>query len=294
MIAQLDAPPPSGDVTVEFGARSERGPLRPVNEDHFLILRWGRREEALRTSLPPEAVPIRFEEFGYGMFVADGMGQSGEAASRLAISTLVHLGIYFGKWHVRLDEPIAEEIMDRARRFYRNVNAVLLEANQDSGALQTTMTAVYTAGTGLFFAHVGHSRAYLFRDDRLLQLTHDHTLERRRPGQPTILDLARSARDRRHILTQTLGGPSPGSLAIDVERFGLLDDDRIVLCTNGLTDVIDDQQIAAALRSRGTPDEQCQALVDRAAAAGGADDVTVLVARYHVAIHGDDFEEPSV
>ena len=59
------------------------------------------------------------------MVVADGMGSAGEAASRLAISTLVHLAIYFGRWNVRIDEPIAEEVMDRAERFYRSVDSTL-------------------------------------------------------------------------------------------------------------------------------------------------------------------------
>ena len=64
------------------------------------------------------------------MVVADGIGGAGEAASRLAISTLVHLAIYFGKWNVRVDDPIADEIMDRAQRFYRSVDSTLLQASQ--------------------------------------------------------------------------------------------------------------------------------------------------------------------
>ena len=57
---------------------------------------------------------------------------AGEAASRLAISTLAHLAIYFGKWHVRVDEPIADEMMDRAQRFYRSIDSLLLEASHYS------------------------------------------------------------------------------------------------------------------------------------------------------------------
>ena len=152
-------------MEVEFGARSRQGPRQSVNEDHYLIVRVGRHQETLMTSLPDGDVPQRFDEFGYGMVVADGMGSAGEAASRLAISTLVHLVIYFGKWNVRIDEPIADEMMDRAERFYRSVDSTLLQAGRDNPrGLQTTLTAVYTAGTELFFAHVGHSRAYLFRD----------------------------------------------------------------------------------------------------------------------------------
>jgi PPM family protein phosphatase len=270
-------------VTVDFGARSQRGSLRPVNDDHYLILRLGRHQETLLTSLPAHDVSKRFDEFAYGMVIADGMGRGGEEASRLAISTLVRLATYFGKWHVRIDEAIGDEVMDRAQRFYRGVNAALLEASRDNRrSYQTTLTAIFSAGTELFFVHVGHSRAYLFRDDRLFQLTYDHTLDRRRPGEPRIVDVTAGARDQQHIMTRTLGGPSQGGLKIDVERLGLLHGDAVLLCTNGLTDVIEDEQIAATLLSHGTPDDRCRALVDLAVESGSTDDVTVLVGQYQI------------
>jgi protein phosphatase len=282
-IGPLDSPPPSIVVEAEFGARSRRGPLRPVNDDHYLILRLGRHQETLMTSVPEADMPRRFDEYGYAMAVADGIGSTGEAASRLAISTLVHLATYFGKWNVRVDDPVAEEIIDRAQRFYRSIDSALLHASQQSPrGLQTTLTAVYTAGTDLFFAHVGHSRAYVFRDNVLMQLTHDHTLDHERPGKPVLMDLATTPRDLQHILTETLGGRAAGAPRIDVERCGLLDGDLVLLCTNGLTDVANDDRIATALRRHKTADDQCRALVDLVANAGGQDDATALVAQYRV------------
>lgn len=279
----LDSPPPSAVVEAEFGARSRRGPLRSINDDHYLILRLGRHQDTILTSIPEADLPRRFEEFGYGMVVADGIGSGGEAASRLALSTLVHLATSFGKWNLRVDDPIADEIMDRAQRFYRSVDSTLLQAAHNSAhRLQTTLTAVFTAGPELFFAHVGHSRAYIFRDDVLLRLTHDHTLDHERPGKAIIADVAKSPRDLHHILTETLGGRAPGSPRIDVERCGLLDGDLVLLCTNGLTDVAEENRIATALRSHPTPDDQCQALIELAVSSGSNDDVTVLVAQYRV------------
>ena len=64
-------------------------------------------QDTLLTSLPSHVIPQRFDEFGYGMLVANGMGVNGEAASRIAVTTLVHLVVYFGKWHLRIEEPIA-------------------------------------------------------------------------------------------------------------------------------------------------------------------------------------------
>src|SRR4051794_32736 len=122
LLSQLDTPPPSVPVQVEFGARSQRGPQRSINDDHYLIVRLTRRHDTLRTSLPDDEVPSGFEEFAYAMVVADGIGGAGETASRLAITTLSQLSIYFGRWDVRIDETIAEQVMARAQGFYKGVD----------------------------------------------------------------------------------------------------------------------------------------------------------------------------
>ena len=277
-----DAPSPGAIVEAEFGACSERGRGRTVNDDHYLIVRLGRHMETLLTNLPTGSVPRSFDEYGYGMAVADGMGAAGELASRLAVSTLAHLAIYYGKQHVRVDDAIAEEMIDRAERFYRAIDATLLHASRNGPpGLQTTLTVTYTAGTELFFAHVGHSRAYLFRDGHLMRLTHDHTLERTGSGKPVLMDVAGSVRDLHHIVTESLGGAGSDNRRIDIERTGVMNNDRILVCTNGLSDVVDETRMATALRSEQTPDQQCRALVDLASAEG-IDDVTALVAHYRV------------
>jgi serine/threonine protein phosphatase PrpC len=280
----LDSPQPAVKVTVDFGACSRRGTLQSASHCHYLVLRIGRHEEILMTSLPPESAPEPFEEYGYGMVVADGMGDSGEAASRLAISSLVQLAIYFGKWNVRIDGSIAEEVVDRAERFYRGVDSTLLRATtNESHDLQTTLTAVYTAGTDLFFAHVGHSRVYMFRDGELVQLTRDHPFDPERPAGAVVIDIAHRIRDHRLTGVGALGGPGSGALNIDIERCGLLDGDVILLSTNGLTRVVDDASIGQALRSHEDPDEQCRAVMSLVDGAKGEDDATVVVAQYHIA-----------
>jgi protein phosphatase len=273
----LDSPPPAVNVHVEFGARSVRGPRRSVNQDHYVIMRLGRYQDTLLTSLPE--TPTRFDEVAYGMVIADGVGLTGEIASRLAINTLSHLVVHFGKWNVRIDEPTAQEVMDRAERFYKDVNLTLAKAGKSSPlGLQSTMTAVFTAGADLIFAHVGHSRAYLFRDGKLMQLTHDHPLGGGSGVAPLTLT---GARDLDDALTETIGRTG-GTPKIEVERSGLLDGDAVLLCTNGLTDVVDDVGITNAPRRHSTPDDQCHALVHLALDARGDDDVTAVVAHYRV------------
>ena len=162
MLADHEFPPLSARVQVEFGARTRAGRGAPPSADHFLILRLGRHQETLLTSLPPGDAPLPFNEFGYGMIVADG---GGEAASRLAISALVHLALHFGKWNVRIDADIARDVMQRIERFYRHVDVVVGAHGVNDGVAQmhSSMTGLYSAGNDCFLAHVGHSRAYLFR-----------------------------------------------------------------------------------------------------------------------------------
>jgi len=282
-------PPLSTTVQVTFGARSSRGRLRMVNEDHYLVLRLGRHQETLMTSLPDEAIAARFDESGYAMVVADGMGGAGagEAASHLAIATLVHLVRHFGKWSLRVDDRVAQDILSRAERFYRHVDSVVAEQRR-SGTIrtdQTTLTATFGAGADLFFAHVGHSRAYLFRKGHLMRLTRDHTVGGEGPTtapMAPMVDVNVSARDLSHILTDTIGMDGPLGPLIDLERFRLDDDDRVLVCTNGLTDSIDEIRIGEVLASDRSPQEHCDALVALAMAEGGNDDVTALAARYRL------------
>jgi protein phosphatase len=260
-----------------------------VNGDHYLIIELGRHQETIRTSLPADVIGKRFDEYGYGMVVADGLGgqPDSEEASRLAIVTLMKLVLHFGKWNLRIDSRIAQEIMDRAEGFYRHVDSAVMYEGVSRGGrrLETTLTAVFGAGTDLFFAHVGHSRAYLFRDGQLMRLTRDHTIGRH--GSSTVplaplVDVNLTARDLKHILTDTIGmGGSSGPM-IDLERFQLVDGDRVLVCTNGLTDMVEESVVAGVLTSDQSPDDQCRTLVDLAMSAGGHDDATALVAQYHI------------
>ena len=282
-------PPPSATVQVTFGAQSRRGRSRPINEDHYLVMRIGRNQETLLTSIPDDVVAKRFDEYGYAMVVADGLGGSGsgETASRLALATLVYLVRHFSKWNLRINQRIANEIMDRAELFYRHVDSAVVHKalTGPTPGLQTTLTATFGAGRDLFFAHVGHSRAYLFREGHLMRLTRDHTIGRSRttsvPVAP-LVDLNATARDLKHILTNTIGMRGSVGPAIDLERFKLADQDVVLVCTNGLTDALEESTIAKVLASRESPDAESRALVDLAMASGADDDVTALVAEYRI------------
>ena len=172
----VDSPPPSVDMEVGFGALSRQGPGRSVNDDHYLIMRMGRHLETLKTSLPDGDLPRHFDEYGYGMVIADGMGSAGDLASRLAIATLVQLAIDFSKWHVRVNEPIADEMMDRAERYYawwydgptpvhRQLARGLKQLMSLSCYEQPEMMERVGYRPGPWIAEVTHRRLTVFKDD---------------------------------------------------------------------------------------------------------------------------------
>jgi PPM family protein phosphatase len=284
--------PLSSLVRIEFGAHSRAGTRRPANEDHMLIVRLSRDQEIVATTLPDSDLPPRFEEHGFAMVVADGAGNMGAGglASRVAISTLAHLAIHFGKWNLRVDTQTAEEILDRAEWFYQRA-AHAVERHSRAGPLLTgmctTLTAVFSAGDELFYAHVGHSRAYLFRNGELSQLTHDHTLDQQVIGAGGPVAVLPAAEDIHHILTDAIG-VGDSSPAVEVERFRLCDNDTILLCTDGVTNMLSDEAIAELLAQPRRPQDQSQALVDLAISRGGDDDATAVLAKYHIpASHSD-------
>jgi protein phosphatase len=279
--------PPSTRAEVEFGSCTDPGLRRSTSDDHFLILRLGRSHETLVSSLPTGAVPDHWIEHGYGMVVADGMGPDGpELASRLAIATLAQLVLRFGKWNLRINERTAWEIVQRAERFYRRVDETVTSAAQQHPSLagmSTTLTAVYIAGDEMFVAHVGHSRAYLYRNGLLTRLTRDQTLAQRlaETGRMSPTELA--AADLRHVLTDAVGGHA-GEPDIEIQNYLLMDGDIVLLCTNGLTDVVDDDRIADVLRagSGEPPDSSCRKLVKVALERGGPDNITAVLARLQI------------
>jgi protein phosphatase len=280
-----DFTPRSLLARAEFGARSHRGRVRHANEDHYLVLQFGRYQETLFTSLSMRDLEKRFDECAYAAVVADGIGAggAGAVAARLALSTLAHLARRFGKWHMRIDAQTAAEIIDRSEWFYRRTHESLLarrSRHSELAGMATTMTGFHSVGTDLFVTHVGHSRCYLFRNGALTQLTSDQTLREHFAISARPASFEQAIEDLQHVLTDVIGARTDP--AVTVERFELMNDDCLLLCTNGLTDMVDDDAIADILASRRSAEEQCDLLVEMALANGGEDNMTVVLAHYDI------------
>jgi protein phosphatase len=276
--------PASAEVRVDLGALSNPGRVRPNNEDCYLVARLERALTPLLTNLPAGDLPARSAEVGYGMVVADGMGgaAAGEVASCLAISVLVDIQVRTPDWIMLAGGPGEEWLRERIAQRYGQVDAALKEegrADPRLAGMGTTLTLAYSLGSDLFLGHVGDSRAYLRRGEELHRLTRDHTYAQALADLGVIPPQEVGRHRLRHVLTRALAAGGP-EVSADVEHVRLHDGDELLLCTDGLTEMVEEAAIAAALRQAATADEACRALVGLALDRGGKDNVTVVVARY--------------
>ncbi len=271
--------PVSPSVRVEFGAATHVGRVRERNEDHFSVFRRTRLQEALSTSLPGGLPPSGDET--YGFVVADGMGgaAAGELASRVAIQTAWDLTDQASSWVMRLRDLASQQVQERVEALVSKMHRTLRElgeADPDLTGMGTTWTCVYVVGWHALVASVGDSRAYHWRRGVLNQITRDQTLAQ------VLIDSGVPPEDTtrvKHILTNSLGGRR--SLVVpDVGQVVLHDNDRLLLCSDGLTDQVSDGDVADILAQPLAPQAACDTLVQLALDRGGKDNITVIVANF--------------
>lgn len=195
------------------------------------------------------------------LLVADGMGGAvgGEVASRLAVETAI-----------ATDGTPADRVVAANRR-------VVTEAMGDPhlAGMGTTMTLVQLdPGGQAHFAHVGDSRAYRLRDGQLEMITSDHTVVAEHVAAGRLSYEEALTHPQRSMLTRVLGINT--ELEVDEFDLELKEGDRILLCSDGLTNMVPDEQIASIMGSR-TPEEAVWTLIEEANRAGGHDNITIVV-----------------
>jgi serine/threonine protein phosphatase PrpC len=285
--ADAETPRPfSTSVRAEFGAVSHPGMVRSRNEDHFFVAQAVREQRVLLSNLPEDHIPVPMGDEGYVVIVADGMGgmAAGEVASRQAIATGLKLIQNSPKWGFKINKKEARELFERVNRHLQEIDRTLTEQSYSDRRLYgmgTTLTAAYSVGVDLFVIHVGDSRAYLYRNGDLRQLTRDHTVAQALADAGMIAPAEVRHHKRRNVLTNFLGGHQ-GRVKGDVRWLRLTDGDRVLVCTDGLTEMVDDRTIAEIIRRHHEPPAAAQALVDEALRRGGHDNVTVVLGRYHI------------
>jgi serine/threonine protein phosphatase PrpC len=276
---------PRREITVDISGLSDRGLRRDQNEDHFLISRLDRTWQMLQSNLEPGALPPSSQETVYGMIVADGMGghAGGEVASRMAITKFVEYALRTPNLFVRLDPQTAQETRTRmSQRFEAVKDALVRQADRDSGltGMGTTMTMACIFNAELLVAHVGDSRAYLYRRGHLVPLTRDQTMAQEMLETGLISESDLASNPLRHVLTGVLGTQGT-PISTEVRAIRLENGDQILLCSDGLTEMVDDTAIAKVIGEPGVRSARiCEQLVSLANAHGGRDNITVIAARY--------------
>jgi PPM family protein phosphatase len=270
----------------EVAAATHQGHVRDNNEDSYFLMRFGRSLEKLATNLEDYFVEENYSITGYGLLVADGMGgmAAGDVASRMAICKLIELVVDTSDWTLALkrNKDVKTVLERMTRRFYDIDRTLKQEASRDHtlSGMGTTLTVAGTLGNDLVLGHVGDSRAYLLRGDIFRQLTRDHTLAQMLIDAGVANSDDPAPRSMRHVLTAAIGSLDE-RIEPQVQRFRLQGGDQLLLCTDGLTEMVDDELIASVLREASSAQLACTNLVDLALGAGGTDNITVVVARFN-------------
>jgi protein phosphatase len=272
-------------MAVDIAAASHAGLVRQNNEDHYLVIRFRRSLENLQTNLSASVLARTYDLSGYGLLVADGLGgmAAGEVASSAALAKLVELVVDTPDWILGLQEKEnAETVLQRMKDRFFLIDESLKEQAQRDETLRgmgTTLTVAGILNKDLVIGHVGDSRAYLLRDGSLKQLTTDHTLAQALIDAGIVKREEPASRSMRHVLTAALGS-SGARTQPEVRRLRLDLNDQLLLCTDGLTEMVDDKAIASLMRNAPTAQKACEDLITVTLAAGGLDNVTVAVARF--------------
>jgi serine/threonine protein phosphatase PrpC len=229
--------------TPAYAGSSDVGRVRSGNEDSLLL-----------------APPL--------FAVADGLGghQAGEVASRIAVDTLL----------AQAPRRADAKALGRAARI---ANRAVIDAATDGrgrAGMGTTLTAVMVEGLRLAVAHVGDSRAYLLhRDGRLERITQDHSMVADLVRQGSLTEEDARTHPNRSVITRALG--SDPNMAADAFEVQARPGDRLLLCTDGLSSLVPDTEIADILSRHGDPQEAVDALIAAARLAGGFDNITAVV-----------------
>lgn len=224
------------------------------------------------------------EDSGYAgprlLVVADGMGghAAGEVASAVTVEALAGLdGPGPTPDDMDRDEALTAAITQANQRIRD-----LVDADPRRSGMGTTVTAMLWTGDGFSLAHIGDSRAYLLRDGELTQLTRDHTYVQALIDEGRIAEEERESHPARSLLLQALGGDD---VAPDLTEVGVADGDRVMLCSDGLSGVVERTVIADVLTQETDPQTAADRLVELAVAGGGPDNITCVVADVRATTH---------
>lgn len=271
---------PRDDELDLFGL-THPGMVRTENQDHFLLCTLHQQIVIHATSLPgPESLPLRGERMGTIMLVADGVGGSaaGGEASQLATEAITsYVSSTMRCFHAT---DASEE-----KEFFAALKAAVLEAHtavrsragQARQRMATTLTLAIAVWPRMYVIQVGDSRCYFYWDGKLRQVTRDQTVAQYLVDAGAMPPDQAARSPYSNVLASAIGGEEakPEVALLDITPRGCV----ILLCSDGLTKHVSDDEIAAVLRDMTSSEQACTRLLELALAGGGTDNITILAGR---------------
>jgi protein phosphatase len=277
---------PRPEVRMRLFGRTDVGQIREHNEDNFLVADLTRRSRSLMESDRDQSVG----EWGSVAGVCDGMGgaAAGEIASQLAVD-IIYERLLEGeppKGHDDLARRLVRAVEDAGARIFNEARA-----DRTRRGMGTTATIAALMDSRLFVAQVGDSRAYVLRGDRLVQVSRDQSLVNQLIEAGQLTEEEAETFEHNNIILQALG--TAETVQVDLTYVDLAKNDRLLLCSDGLSGMVRADELREVLVTHSDPLEACRELTDRANRAGGHDNITVIVADFDGAglperLPGDD------
>jgi len=273
--------PPPFEVR-SFGL-SDQGRKRDRNEDCFSVAELVRTLQVRHTNLPQNKSTLSSHR-AHIFLVADGVGgnRAGDVASGLGVTAvedfLLNTLRRFSNLEVGEEQDALRAFQDALRR----ADSRIFEAatgHPEWQGMGTTLTMAFAVDWRLFVAHAGDSRCYIYSSGKLQRLTQDHTMtaEMVRLGMIPTEKIARHP--WRNIVTNILGGKERG-VQVELHQLELHPEDLLLLCSDGLTEMVPEERIAAVLQAENDPKRACKCLIAEANRLGGHDNITAIVARF--------------
>lgn len=267
-------------INLALYAQTDVGMVRSGNEDNFLILdlstgrSWTASEEE-----PQDLLTYSQGYYGTLLAVSDGMGGAlaGEVASRMAVETVRDRMLQLQAHEVYGKMPFHE----RLRLSIEEANLLINGESQTNPAhkgLGATFTAVATRGPQVYFGQVGDSRAYLIRHDKICRVTKDQSLVQQLIDAGQITEEEAETHSYRNVILQALG--AHGNVNVEVNCLTLCNLDTLVLCSDGLSGKVSQEEMARIVHDASDFKSACQRLIDLANERGGEDNITVIVAQF--------------
>lgn len=262
-------------MQIDYAAITHPGKVRKNNEDAYVVSALDGEEPPINGTLKVR----RAKANGILAAVADGMGgaAAGEIASREGLAAVaVYL---FGHWGVLPQEALSEDLLVHVLKnaVEEASHAVLRYSDADKAArgMGSTLTASLIWRNHAYLAQIGDSRAYLFRQRKLVQLTTDQTLVNEMITSGTLTHEQARVHPQRNMITQALGCPQP--LVVALGKVELRRGDRMLLCSDGLSGEVPDERIAAIMQECYSPRRTLEMLLEAAMERGARDNITALL-----------------